>query len=145
MKKLMLTLAIAVSTLSAFAGEEKVKPEVLNAFKNEFNTAKDVEWTVGSNYYMATFNYNDKYVFAYYTPDGILLGLSHYISPAQLPMALQNSLKKDYSDYWVSDLFEVAKNGKTEYYITLEDADKKIVLKSSGSNYWEEYKKVKKV
>jgi hypothetical protein len=145
MKKLMLTLAIAVSTLSAFAGEEKVKPEVLNAFKNEFNTAKDVEWTVGSNYYMATFNYNDKYVFAYYTPDGILLGLSHYISPAQLPMALQNSLKKDYSDYWVSDLFEVAKNGKTEYYITLEDADRKIVLRSSGSNYWEEYKKVKKV
>jgi hypothetical protein len=145
MKKLMLTLAIAVSTLSAFAGEEKVKPEVLNAFKNEFNTAKDVEWTVGSNYYMATFNYNDKYVFAYYTPDGILLGLSQYISPAQLPMALQNSLKKDYSDYWVSDLFEVAKNGKTEYYITLEDADKKIVLRSSGSNYWEEYKKVKKV
>ncbi len=145
MKKMILTLAIAVSTLSAFAGEEKVTPRVLNAFKNEFSTAKEVEWTIGSNYCMATFNYNDKYVFAYYTFDGILLGLSHYISPADLPMALQNSLKKDYSDYWVSDLFEVAKNGKTEYYITLENAGKKMVLQSSGGNDWDEYKKVKKV
>ncbi len=144
MKKMMLTLAITISTLSAFAVEEKVSPKVLDAFKNEFNTAKEVEWTVGSTYYMATFTYNDKYVFAYYNVDGVLLGISHYISPAELPMALQNSLKKDYSDYWVSDLFEVAKNGKTEYYVTLENADKKIVLQSSGSNDWDEYRKVRK-
>ena len=140
----MLTLAIVISTLSAFAVEEKVSPKVLDAFKNEFNTAKEVEWTVGSTYYMATFTYNDKYVFAYYTIDGILLGLSHYISPAELPMALQNNLKKNYSDYWVSDLFEVAKNGKTEYYVTLENADKKIVLQSSGSNDWQGYRKIRK-
>jgi hypothetical protein len=145
MKKMMLTLAIAISTLSAFAVEEKVSPKVLDAFKNEFNTAKEVEWTVGNTYYMATFTYNDKYVFAYYTVNGILLGLSHYISPAELPMALQNNLKKNYNDYWVSDLFEVAKNGKTEYYVTLENADRKIVLQSSGSNEWEEYRKVRKV
>jgi hypothetical protein len=145
MKKMMLTLAIVISTLSAFAVEEKVSPKVLDAFKSEFNTAKEVEWTVGNSYYMATFTYNDKYVFAYYNVDGVLLGLSHYISPAELPMALQNNLKKDYSDYWVSDLFEVAKNGKTEYYVTLENADKKIVLRSSGSNEWEEYRKVRKV
>jgi hypothetical protein len=144
MKKMMLTLAIAISTLSAFAVEEKVSPKVLDAFKNEFNTAKEVEWTVGNTYYMATFTYNDKYVFAYYTADGVLLGLSHYISPAELPMALQNSLKKDYSNFWISDLFEVAKNGKTEYYVTLENADKKIVLQSSGSNEWEEYRKIRK-
>jgi hypothetical protein len=59
-------------------------------------------------------------------------------------MALQSNLRKDYSDYWVSDLFEVVKNGRTEYYVTLENADKKIVLQSSGSNEWEEYRKVRK-
>jgi hypothetical protein len=143
MKKMMLTLAIAVSTLSAFAREEKVAPKVLDAFKNEFNTAKEVEWTVGTTYYMATFNYNDKYVFAYYNADGVLLGLTRYISSADLPMVLQNNLKKEYSDYWISDLFEVAKNGVTLYYVTLESADKKIVLQSSG-NQWDEYRKVRK-
>jgi hypothetical protein len=143
MKKMMLTLAIAVSTLSAFAREEKVTPKVLDAFKNEFNTAKEVEWTVGTTYYMATFNYNDKYVFAYYNADGVLLGLTRYISSADLPMVLQNNLKKEYPDYWISDLFEVAKNGETLYYVTLESADKKIVLQSSG-NQWDEYRKVRK-
>ena len=144
MKKMMLTLAIIVSTVSAFAGEEKVAPKVLDAFKSEFNTAKEVEWTVASTYYMATFTYNDKYVFAYYNEDGVLLGLTHYISSAELPMSLQSSLKKAYNDYWVSDLFEVAKNGTTNYYITLENADKKIVLQSSGGSDWSAYRKIRK-
>ena len=36
MKKMILTLAIAVSTLSAFAGDENVNQKVLDAFKTEF-------------------------------------------------------------------------------------------------------------
>lgn len=144
MKKMILTLAIAVSTLSAFAREEKVAQKVLNAFNSEFTTAREVEWTVADTYYMATFNYNGKYIFAYYNTDGDLLGLTRYISTELLSMNLQNSLKKNYNEYWISDLFEVAKNGKTDYYITLEDADKKIVLHSSGGDEWTVFKKVRK-
>lgn len=140
----MITLAIALSTVVAFAGEEKVAPKVLNAFNTEFSTAKEVEWTIGSDHYMATFTYNGGYLFAYYTPDGELMGLTRYISPDALSMNLQSSLKKNYGDFWVSDLFEVAKNGGTDYYITLENADKKIVLHSDGSKDWEQFKKVKK-
>ncbi len=144
MKKIILTLAIAVSTLSAFAGDENVNQKVLNAFKTEFTTAKEVEWTVGANYYKATFNYNGKYVFAFYSENGDMLGLTRYLSPVDLPIALQKNLKKNYEDYWVSDLFETAKNDATNYYITLEDADTKIVLKSSG-NSWDVYSKIKKL
>jgi hypothetical protein len=144
MKKMIMTLAIAVSTLSAFAGEEAVAPKVLNAFKSEFNTAKEVEWTVSNDYYMATFTYNDKHIFAYYSAEGDLLGLTRYISTDYLPLNLQNNLKKNYSDYWISDLFEVAKNGETSYYVTLENADTKVVLKAQAGNDWSSYKKVKK-
>ena len=42
-----------------------------------------------------------------------------------------------------SDLFEAAKNDATNYYITLENADTKIILKSSG-NSWDIYTKSKK-
>ena len=139
-----MTLAIAVSTLSAFAGEEAVAPKVLDAFKNEFNTAREVEWTVGNEYYMATFTYNDKHVFAYYNTEGELLGLTRYISQDLLPMKLQNSLKRNYGNYWVSDLFEVAKDGETSYYVTLENADTKIVLKALAGSEWNAYKKVRK-
>ena len=88
--------------------------------------------------------YNDQYVSAYYSIDGDLMGLTRYISPADLPLVLQSDLKKNYSEFWMTDLFEVAKDDGTAYYITLEDADQKIVLKGTGGKRWENYKKVKK-
>ena len=143
MKKMILTLVIAITTLSAFANDENVNQKVLDAFKTEFTTAKDVEWSVGSNYYKATFNYNGKYVFAYYNENGELLGITRYLSPSDLPLTLQNNLKKNYEGYWVSDLFEASKDDATNYYITLENADTKIVLKSS-ENRWDIYSRIKK-
>jgi len=144
MKKMILTLAIAVSTLSAFAGEGDVNQKVLDAFKTEFSTAKEVEWSTGQNYYRATFIYNDKYVFAYYNVNGELLGLTRHISPADLPISLQKNLKRDYKGYWVSDLFEVAKNDESGYYITLENADTRLILKTSDIYVWSVYQKIKK-
>ena len=153
MKKMILTLAIAVSSLASFAGssfdkvtkgEENVSSKVLNAFKTEFNTVKDVEWTAENEYFKASFVYNEKHVFAYYNESGELLGLTRYISPVDLPLNLQIGLKKKGNGYWISDLFEVAKNEVTSYYITLENADSKIVLTSIGGSNWEEFKTVKK-
>ncbi|HEV7780778.1 MAG TPA: hypothetical protein VGO58_05910 [Chitinophagaceae bacterium] len=147
MKKIIVTLVIAVSSLSVFAGttsnEENVNQKVLTAFKTEFTSAKDVEWTVSSGYYKATFVYNERYVFAYYSENGELLGLTRYLSPLDLPLALQNNLKKNYESYWVSDLFEAVKSDETHYYITVENADTKLVLRSSG-NSWSTYSKTKK-
>ena len=144
MKKMILTLAIAVSSLVAFAREENVSKKVLDAFKTEFNTAKEVEWTAESDHYKAIFKYNEKYVFAYYSLEGELLGLTRFISTMDLPLSLQIDLKKKGKGYWVSDLFEVAKDGTTYYYITLDNAGTKMVLKSTGGNDWEEFKTVKK-
>jgi hypothetical protein len=144
MKKMILTLAIAISSFAAFAGEENVSKKVLDAFKTEFKAVKDVEWTAESDYYKASFVYNDKHLFAYYNTDGDLLGLTRYISPVDLPLNLQISLNKKSNGYWISDLFEVAKNGTTSYYITLENADSKMVLRSVGGSDWEEFKTVKK-
>jgi len=144
MKKMILTLAISISSFAAFAGEENVNKKVLDAFKTEFTTAKETEWTTGSDYYKAAFMYNEKYVFAYYSLDGDLLGITRYISPVDLPMGLLISLKKKSNGFWISDLFEVAKNETTSYYITLENADTKTVLKSTGGAGWEVFKTVKK-
>jgi len=143
MKKMLLTLAIAVSTLSAFAGEVKVSEKALNNFKTEFSTAKDAEWTVADNYYKVSFTFNEQYVFAYYSTEGELIGMTRNILQSDLPLPLQKDLKKDFANYWISDLFEISKNGGTFYCITLENADTKLVLKSSGGS-WNNYKKVKK-
>lgn len=143
MKKIIVTLVIALSSLSVFAGEGTVNQKVLDAFKTEFTTATEVSWTQGDNYFKATFNYNGKYVFAYYDANGELLGMTRYISPVDLPLSLQSSLKKNYEGYWISDLFEAAKNNSTNYYVTIENADTKIVLKSED-NSWTNFSKTKK-
>ncbi len=144
MKKIILMLAITISTLSAFAGEE-VNPRVLASFKNEFASAKEVAWTVTPDYFKAEFTFNGQYVNAFYNTDGELMGLTRNITSLELPMNLQASLKKSYEDFWISDLFEITRSNITGYYITLENADSKIVLKATAGEDWSVYKKVKKV
>lgn len=144
MKKIILILAITISTLSAFAGEE-VNPRVLASFKNEFASAKEVAWTVTADYFKAEFTFNGQYVNAFYNTDGELMGLTRNITSLELPMNLQASLKKTYEEFWISDLFEITRSNSTGYYITLENADTKIVLKATVGEDWSVYKKAKKV
>lgn len=140
---MMLLLAIVSTTLSSFAGET-VSEKVLKSFKSDFSTAKEVVWTAGNSYYKATFLYNEKFVFAYYNTDGMLLAITRYLSPADLPMNLQTKLKKDYASYWISDLFEVAKDTGTFYYITLENADTKVIMKAENGSDWAFFSKTRK-
>lgn len=146
MKRLLVTLTIALSMLSfsSFAsGEETVSAKALESFKTSFKSATEVTWSVSENFYKANFSLNGQYVSAYYDEQGKLMGLTRNISSLQLPIALQAELKKNYENYWITDLFEVANDDGTSYYITLETADTKIVLKSAGSD-WTTYQKQRK-
>ncbi len=148
MKKNFLSAVFAMlfATSSLFAAEEtEVNSVVLNAFKRQFTNASDVEWNTGSNYFKASFLYNYNYVNAYYSQDGEFIATTRNISSVNLPMLLQTDLKQKYNNYWISDLYELAKPESTTYFITLENADQKIILKSSGGSEWTQYKKSGKV
>jgi hypothetical protein len=146
MKKMIMALALSLSIFagSAFANVTEVNPKVIKAFNNEFVSAVEVNWTAGEGFYKASFILNSKYVFAYYTEEGKFLGLTRYMGTAELPMMLQNSIKKHYADFWVSDLFEVAKTGGSAYYLTVEDAENVLTLKAEGDSDWSVFKKSKK-
>lgn len=141
---MILTMAIALSTLCSLAMEVEVSSKVLDAFKTEFSGAKEVSWTAGENFYKASFVYNDQYVFAFFSTEGEMLGMTRYISSVDLPMSLQTGLKRNYGSYWISDLFEVSNNEGTGYYITVENADAKVVLKSNATGGWTQYSKTTK-
>ena len=145
MKKMILMLAIAISGLTAFASDETVSKKVLDAFGQEFESAKEVSWTTEANYYKAQFSFNGQQVAAYYSLEGELMGLTRNITSLDLPINLQVGLKKNYADYWISDLFEVTKSDSTGYYITLENADTSIVLKATADTDWSVFRKAKKI
>lgn len=146
MKRLLATLTIVCSliSLSSFANPENVTPRVLESFNSSFKQAKEVDWSVGENFYKATFLFNGQYVSAFYNEGGSLLALTRNISSAQLPLTLQTNLKANYQDYWISDLFEIADTNGTSYYVTIENSESKLVLQSSGSD-WTTFQKQRKL
>lgn len=146
MKKIVLSVAFMMSLgiAAVFAGIPDVNAKVLEAFKEQFPTATEAEWSTTSDYYKADFVFNDNHVSAYYSLEGEFLATLRYISSVNLPMLLQASLKNDYSNFWISDLYEVAKYDGISYYVTIENADQRIVLKSNGSG-WTVHKKTGKV
>jgi hypothetical protein len=147
MKKIMLVWAIllTVGLGTSFARPtENVSEQAINAFKRDFASAQDVNWEINKETAKATFKMNDQVMFAYYSQAGELVAVTRNILSAQLPINLLADLKKGYNDYWISDLFEMAANESTSYYITLQNGDQSVVLKSNGAAGWEVFKKVKK-
>lgn len=146
MKKIMITL-VTMLTLTAswaFTGEEAINKQALQAFKTEFAGASDAAWSSDDDYYKVSFTLIDQKLFAYYSTNGEFIAVTRYLSSTQLPLNLQISLKKYYNKYWLTDLFELASKRGSSYYVTLETADTKIILKSVNGRDWSVYQKDKK-
>jgi len=144
MKKFLITMAIVVTSLCSFASDVDVNVSVLSSFQKEFAGARDVQWTTAGDNYKASFVFNNQYVFAFFTSQGELMGITRNMTSLELPVALQASLKKDYHEYWISNLFEISNADGVHYYITLEKADTKLILSSTASS-WTLYKKASKI
>jgi len=141
MKKTILSIAIALTVFStAFAkAPEKVNDLAMASFRKDFHNASEVKWTASSMYVMATFKMDNKIQYAYYDYQGNLIGLVHHILTSSLPEDLNNDIRKHYSDYWVSELFQVSSDQGSFYYIQLKNADETVVLTTEGTDSWHRY------
>ena len=54
----------------------------------------------------------------------------------QLPTRLLTGIRKNYKNYWISDLYKKTINGRSSYCITVENADKKVTLNATPSTSW---------
>ena len=139
MKKIIVALAMTLAASTSFAftgGEETINKKAISAFKTEFVGATDATWTARSDYYTVVFIMNGQELVAHYTTSGELMYVTRNISSVNLPLSLQKSMKKSYDNYWITDLFEVANPAGTSYYVTLETAEAKIILKSLNGADW---------
>ena len=147
MKKsiLMWAMMLTMGLTSAFANnEETINQKAVSSFKKDFTTAQDVKWENNKDFVKATFKLNDQVMFAYYSQTGDLMAVTRNIVSSQLPLSLFSNLRKSYSSYWISDLFEISSDADASYYVTLQNGDQTLVLKSNGTSAWELYKKEKK-
>ena len=146
MKKTILSIAtMLMMGIGAFAGNnDGVSQLAVKSFNKDFSNTHNVVYEQKQGYVKVTFTMNDQVLFAYYDNSGELTAVVRNIKSEQLPINLLTDLKKDYTGFWISDLFEIASDDQTSYYITLENADKTIVLKSEGTDGWKVYSKQRK-
>jgi hypothetical protein len=146
MKPILIAAVLLAGTFTkSFANDGiTINPAILKSFKSTFASATEVGWsTTAQELYKAVFLMNGQYITAYYNGDGSMQAVSRHISAGSLPLTLQTELKNNYENQWVSDVLEVTNDGSLQYYVTLENADSKVVLKSS-SNTWTSYQKQRK-
>jgi hypothetical protein len=148
MKKTILAWAVmlTVGLTSAFANKsEDINQNAIAAFRTDFASAKNVSWQEARNYIKATFSLNDQIMYAFYNQQGELLGVMRHLLLSQIPMILSKDIQKSYlSEYWISDLIEMSVDGQAHYYISLENGDETLILKSDASGNWKLHKTIKK-
>ncbi|WP_276485613.1 2TM domain-containing protein [Paraflavitalea pollutisoli] len=143
-KKSMLigSLLLLLTTSNSFAlPTEPASEQVMNAFKKDFSTAQDISWETKAAVSKATFQLNGQVLFAYYSGNGTLLAVIRNLTSNQLPIRLLSDLKNNYAGYWISDLFEMVADSTSTYYLTVENSEQKIVLKSTDNANWEVFRK----
>ena len=145
--KILIGVFIFITGISsAFANDnrEEVNSKIIRSFQKEFAGAQNAQWVTTKDFVKVTFTLNEQVVYAYYDQNGSLLGVTRNILSGQLPINLLTDFKKNYSNYWITDLFEMAVNGENVYYLTLEVSDHRVVLTANGTNGWDMFSKEKK-
>jgi hypothetical protein len=138
------TLVLTMGATTSFAGTNSfagpahgINGQVSTAFHKDFNKAELIDYTSSKDYTKLTLRMNDIIVFAYYSENGELLAVTRNIRSTQLPLPLLLDLKKNYTGYWITELFELNSEGQTSYYMTMENADTKLNLRSVNNDSWE--------
>jgi hypothetical protein len=137
---LVAMLFTASSTFATTTNDDS-NETVKVAFHKDFKKAEMMSAEAKTTYTKVTFKLNDVIMYAFYSDNGQLLAVTRNITSNQLPIQLLLEVKKNYNDCWISDLFELTGDGVSTYYITLENADSKVTLRSNGTDNWETYEK----
>ena len=147
MKKIIaiLGMTLIVSTSFANTEPESVSNQALNTFNSEFVGAANATWTINKDFYQVSFTLDGEQMIAYYNKSGEFIAVSQNISSVELPNSLKKGLMKVMSNRWITDLFEITNNDQTSWYVTIESADEKVVLRSDNGGKWRVFQKIEKI
>jgi hypothetical protein len=145
--KYLFILLLSLSFATAYStpdSNKNVAPEVLASFQKNFTKADNVSWTEGDAFFRADFTFNAQHITAFFSKSGAMMGTTRNLSFTQLPVILQTNLKELQQDNWIAELFELSNEDGTSYFITLENANERTVLRSD-KNDWTLYQKKTKM
>ena len=148
MKKLLISALFSFAVYSfSFANttEKSFSFKGAESFAKMFANAKDVNVKTVGEYTEVKFSWNDEKIQAFYNTDGELVVTSRNIKLNQIPLPALKTISEKYTDYTTTEVieFDHAEEGLS-YYVGMENADKKIILKVSTDGEVSTYKSTNK-
>jgi hypothetical protein len=137
---LSMVLLVGINSTRANDNNKRVPQTVVASFKIDFSDANNVNWETGKGYYKANFNQGGVAISAFYTDEAEFMGTAVNILSADLPVSLQNELKKKFNGYWITSLSRFYVRDVPGYFVCLENADQQIMLKTDDKQNWQLYK-----
>ncbi|MBN9298052.1 MAG: hypothetical protein J0I41_13645 [Filimonas sp.] len=133
MKRYLIAAVLSLVIVSAFANDNsKIGIFVVNNFKSDFPGAAGVQWTIKNEFAKADFTFDGKKTQAFYTAGGELFATGQNVTLKDIPAKAANKIQKDYADYVVGEVVAYEQvEQPIKYYVSVEDAQKKIILEVS--------------
>lgn len=130
--KIGLTAAVMLFAFSAFALEPvKLNSAVKAAFEKKFSKASGVSWEKASDFYFASFTFNNEDVDAAYNETGELVGVSRRVAMADVPLNISLAIAEKYPGYEVDKTaVELTVEGSTWYSFQVKNGARLLKLKA---------------
>ena len=143
-KFLIAALVLVLSTTYSFATPVNRSNDAISAsFRHDFGNAQLISTEDYKDFTKFTFMLNSQVLFAFYSANGELLAVTRNLTSSQLPVRLLLNLKNKMGNSWITELFEINCESQHCYYVSMENADVKVTLRSNGDS-WDVYSTVKK-
>ncbi|WP_316841834.1 PepSY-like domain-containing protein [Pedobacter gandavensis] len=135
-RKLLLAVALLFSGLT-YAQDIPAKDvplEVRNSFQKAFPNATKVEWELKGDLYNADFDIGRRDHEVWFTNKGAIVKHKKEISAKELPVAVSNVIKKNYTGYRIDDVDQFQEGKVILYKVELKKVgdEKKIVFDAKG-------------
>lgn len=145
MKKFILIAATAFVSLASFASVDPITGKVLEAFRTEFASAKNVQWKSldEAGLYQATFSYRNTELSAFYDVEGSLVATARYIDKENLPIMVTKAIQEKYPEHVMKNVIEHIANGSTTYHVTLHGVKSSMIVSASPAGNLNVFKKIK--
>ncbi len=139
MKKQILLIAALASfgyTQAQNIPQNQVPSVVLSSFNTSFPKAQDVEWEMENGLYNVEFEtgWNIDHD-VWYNDTGKMVKHKEDISPKDLPKSVNQTIKKEFSQYSIDDLKRITEGSKVVYKMEFESLmgqDWKVVIDANG-------------
>lgn len=107
---------------------------VINKFNNAFPKASDIEWEKKGELYNAEFDLNWRDHEVWLNAAGAIIKHKKEIKADELPLAVTNKIKQDYSGYRIDDADQYEINKQFFYKVELKTTgiERKIVYTQQG-------------